>query len=409
MTNKDMFEPRWSRRAAEVGTLPFTGGARLPLSLAYGLPDPELFPRAGFAAASARILSDPAASAAALQYGSIAGHPPLIEMLVERLAQTEGLHVSPANLLITHGSSGAIGLAARLLVDDGDVVLVEAPSFVGALSILRRSGAQLYTVPVVASGLDVAGTESVLQTLHRQGVQPKALYTMPTFHNPTGLTLSLDSRVALLEVARRYNLVIIEDDAYRDLYYDSAEGSLPDSLYALDEDGRVIRTGTFSKTLAPGLRLGWALARPEVIERMMLLKEEGGTVNIAQHLVAEFGRDGALDAQVQTLVEAYRPKRDAMLNALESYLPDEAAWTRPAGGFFVWVTLPPSIDPPELARCALEQGVDYMPGAICFPEPLQPGNPTYLRLAFSLLSPEEIVEAVKRLGKAMRQTLGSAK
>src|SRR5437762_1909281 len=295
------FEAQWARRAAAPGDLPFNR-ERAPLSLAYGVPDPALFPYAELAAATARALQDPAKGATALQYGKPQGLLPLLSMLGSKLNHDEGLSVRPDNLVITAGSSGAIGLAARALVDEGDTVLIEAPSFPGAMNIFRRTGAQLRPLPMGPEGLDVAGAEAALDALHVRGIRPRVLYTMPTFHNPTGLTLSEAQRGALLGMARRYNLIIIEDDAYRDLYYDAQQAPLPQSLYALDREGRVIRTGTFSKILAPGVRLGWALAQPEVIAKMMLLKEEGGSTPFAQQTVVEYGRDGVLMSHIATLV-----------------------------------------------------------------------------------------------------------
>jgi DNA-binding transcriptional MocR family regulator len=367
----------------------------------YGMPDPTLFPASGLSAAAARVLEDPSRAAVALQYGTIQGEPDLIAMLVDKLSHDEDLSISPSNLLITAGAAAAIGLAARALINEGDTVLVEAPSFTGVMNVLRHAGAELRSVPMGPDGLDVAGAEAVLDSLRVQGVRPRVLYTMPTFHNPTGLTMLEAQRGALVSLARRYDLTIIEDDAYRDLYYDGGAGPLPSSLYSLDREGRVIRTGTFSKILAPGMRLGWAIAAPEVIRKMMMLKEEGGTNPFAQHTAVEYGKDGVLLSHIEALVEAYRAKRDAMLAALRQHFPLEAAWTRPAGGFFVWVTLPGSIDPAQLATLAREEGVDYLPGERCFAEtPPQPA--TYMRLSFSNLNLDDIEEAVKRLGRTIR-------
>jgi 2-aminoadipate transaminase len=394
-----LFEPRWSRRAAAAGHMPF-GGERAALSMAYGFPDPSLFPYAELAAAAGRVLHDPAKGAAALQYARSQGLPDMLSMLASKLSHDEGLAVQPADLLITGGSSGAIGLATRALVDEGDTVLVEAPSFPGAMNMFRRTGAHLHPLPMGPEGLDVAGAEAALDDLHVRGIRPRVLYTMPTFHNPTGLTQSEAQRGALLALARRYNLVVIEDDAYRDLHYDAQQGPVPQSLYALDREGRVIRTGTFSKILAPGLRLGWALAQPEFISRMMLLKEEGASTPFAQQVVVEYGRDGGLMSHIAVLVDAYRRKRDAMLASLQLYFPPEASWTRPAGGFYIWVTLPAAIDPEVLASRAREEGVDYMRGESCYGEqPSEPG--TRLRLCFSMLGLDDIEEAVKRLGRVI--------
>jgi DNA-binding transcriptional MocR family regulator len=328
----------------------------------------------------------------------------MLALIADKLQREEAIRVNPENIVITNGASAAISLVARSLIDEGDVVLVEAPSFPGALSVYKRAGARLVNLPMGAHGIDVDATENLLASLHAQGVRPKILYTIPTFQNPTGLTIPQPARAALVDLASRYDFVIIEDDAYRDLYYDAASGALPTSLYALDDEGRVVRTGTFSKILAPGMRLGWAIAQAEIVQRMLLLKEEGGTSSFAQHVAAEYACEGALASHITTLVEAYRAKRDAMLYALDHHFPPAVKWTRPSGGFFVWATLPPSIDPHALVSLARAEGVEYLPGEWCFAQP--PANPgTYMRLSFSLLSASEIEEAIKKLGSVVRTLL----
>jgi 2-aminoadipate transaminase len=398
------YTPEWSRRVASGGAAWFIGGVRAPLSMAYGNPDPALFPVEGIAEAVAHILSDPARAAVALQYGSVQGQPEMLSLVADKLHREEGIKVTQENIVITNGASAAIGLAARSLIDEGDVVLVEAPSFPGALSVFQRAGAELVNLPMGPEGINVAATESLLGSLQARGVQPKILYTIPTFQNPSGLTIPEASRVGLLALARRYNMAVIEDDAYRDLYYDACDGPLPKSLYALDGEGRVIRTGTFSKILTPGMRLGWAIAQPEIIQKMLLLKEEGGTVPFSQHVAVEYARDGTLTQHIGALVDAYRAKRDAMLSALDRHFPPGVEWTRPAGGFFVWASLPPTVNPGKLAGLAREEGVEYLPGESCFAQP--PAVPgTYVRLSFSLLGVEEIEEAIKRLGRVIRSLL----
>lgn len=390
------FAPHWSRKVAGGGTAWYVAGVTAPFSLAYGNPDPALFPAEGVEAAAKRVLADPESAGIALQYGTVQGQPAFMDMMASKLLDEEGIAITRENIVITNGASAAIGLAARALVDEGDIVLVEAPSFPGALSIFKRAEADLRNMPAGPDGIDVPRTRDLIVSLLAEGAKPRIIYTIPTFQNPSGLTLPEVSRRALLEVAREFNLMVIEDDAYRELYYDAHVGPLPPTLYALDTDGRVIRTGTFSKILAPGMRLGWAVAHPEVIRRMLLLKDEGGTSAFAQAVSLEYGRDGVVAAHIRDLVAAYRVKRDTMLSALDSYFPAEAKWTRPAGGFFIWMWLPPTVEPAELAKRAREQGVEYLPGEPCFAQPPEtPG--TYLRLGYSLISAPDIEEAVKRL------------
>lgn len=390
----------WSRRVAPFSGIPFGSGSDAPYSLMYGWPDPALFPAKELAAATLRALqSDPAA---AMQYGSIRGQKPLLQLILGRLAE-EGIESTPDNLLITTGSASAIGLAARALLDEGDVALVEAPTFPGAVTIFRSTGATMRCVPMDAGGIDVAGAEAVIVEIEKQGLQPKLLYTMPTFHNPTGLTTSEGTRRDLLDLARRHDLFVIEDDAYHDLYYDEKRGPLPPTLYALDGgEGRVMLTGSFSKILAPGVRLGWALAHPDLIHKMMHLKDESGTSPFAQMAAAEFARDGNMEHYIASLRAAYRARRDAMLGALEKYMPADARWTRPMGGFFVWLTLRPTIEPAVMRERAMGLGVDYMPGEACFPNPQDVTPGTHLRLAFSQRSPNDIETAIIRLAQAIR-------
>ncbi|HUP27920.1 MAG TPA: PLP-dependent aminotransferase family protein [Chloroflexia bacterium] len=396
------YHPRWGSSVQTTG-VPFGSGGSARLSMTYGMPDPDLFPAAGVAEAAATALARPELAATALQYGRIQGQPDFISLLADRLCRNEGLQVRPENLLVASGSSSAIGLVARTFLDRGDIVLVEAPSFPGAMSIFERMGARLCPLPIGAGGIDIEGAEQMLNGMRAKSNKPKLLYTMPTFHNPLGGTLDVNARKSLLDLAGEYDLLVLEDDAYRDLYYDADSGALPPSLYALDTEGRVVRTGTFSKILSPGMRLGWALAQPEVIKRMMLVKDEGGTSPFAQQTAVEYARSGALDAHIATLVEAYRAKRDAMLAALDHYFPqgpEIGSWTTPAGGFFVWVTLPNGIDPAQLAALAAEQDVDYMPGESCFPgEGVLPD--TYMRLSYSTLNTVQIEEAIDRLSRAV--------
>jgi 2-aminoadipate transaminase len=398
------FTPHWSRKVAAGGTAWYIAGVTAPFSLAYGNPDPALFPSDGIQQAATRVLSDPESAGISLQYGPVQGQPAFMDMMAAKLMSEEGIGIAREHIVITNGASAAIGLAARALLDEGDVVLVEAPSFPGALSIFKRAGADLRNMPPGPNGIDVPRTATLIESLIAGGARPRIIYTIPTFQNPSGLTLPQSSRQALIDLARQYNLTIIEDDAYRELYYDPHTGPLPTSLYALDTSGHVIRTGTFSKILAPGMRLGWASAHPEIIRRMLLLKDEGGTSAFAQSVAIEYNRDGALYSHIRDLVSAYRLKRDAMLAALDRHFPTEARWTCPAGGFFVWMQLPPSVDPITLAARAREQGVEYLPGEPCFAQPPEtPG--TYLRLSYSLLPTPDIEEATHRLASVISTLL----
>jgi 2-aminoadipate transaminase len=395
---------RWSRRVESAAGVPFGSGSSAPLSLMYGWPDPALFPAEQLKEAAARALAN--APADAMQYGAIRGQAQFLDLVSQRLSR-EGINAPHENLLITTGSAAAIGLAARALLDEGDALLVEAPTFPGAVTIFRTTGARMLSLPMGDGGIDLVRAETLLDGWAAQGVRPKILYTMPTFHNPTGLTMDQTTRQTLLEMAERFNLVIIEDDAYHDLYYSEAEGPLPPTLAAFGGPERVLRTGSFSKILAPGVRLGWALGSPDLIGKMMHLKDESGTSPFAQMAAAEFARDVYLDRYIAALRDAYRARRDAMLSALNRYMPPDARWTHPKGGFFCWLALPSTVNPALLHKEALARGVDYMPGTACFPSPNDAPPGVQMRLAFSQRSPREIGEAIRLLGEAILEVRGS--
>jgi 2-aminoadipate transaminase len=388
------FTPGWVGWAAAAEPAPAPGRARPAISFAYGLPDPALFPTEALAAAATEALQQHGDRA--LQYGGVAGAPPLVAGLLARLREREGLDLGPGQHLITAGSSQAIGLVAHALIAPGDAVLLETPAWPGVINALRRYQARVIPVPMDQDGLDPGALEEALARLHAEGVRPKLLYTVPTYQNPTGITMTAERRGAALALARRYDLLILEDDAYRDIGFDAPP---PPSLLALDTDGRVLRAGTYSKILAAGLRLGWLLGPAEAIARISAVKDDGGTSPFASYVTAGFAERGALEAHIARLRVAYREKRDAMLRGLERAFPAGAQWTCPAGGFFIWVTLPEGMDAGALLPAARAAGVDYLPGRACFPDPADGAR--YMRLAFSQGAPDEIEDGVARLGAAI--------
>jgi 2-aminoadipate transaminase len=369
------------------------------ISLAFGMPDPALFPAAGLAEAAQEALRDREAYGVALQYGAPLGNPVLLAELGRKLEAEENRPVGPGSLLVTNGSSQAIALVIQALANPGDVVLSEVPTFLGTLRHLQFHGVRVEAVPLDDGGLDVEALEARLRRLHAAGTPPRFVYTIPTFNNPAGVTMPVDRRRALLDLAGRYAVPIVEDDAYRDLRY---EGEPVPTLHALDREGLVIRLGTFSKIVAPGVRLGFVLAEPPVIERVLAFKGEGSTNGLASLTVAAFMRKGGLAAHIELLRADYRRRRDAMYAALEREMPEGVSWTRAAGGFFLWLTLPPRADAARIAARAVEERVQALPGMECFPD----GRGTHnLRLAFSLQSPDRIGEGIRRLARAVRAGL----
>jgi len=392
------WEPRrFSSRVHEIPTVMRAGPAEPGvISLAYGAPDPVFFPAAQLAAAARQALADVPASSVALQYGSPNGNPVLLEELAKKLEKEEGRPVEPGSLLMTNGSSQAIALAVQVLADPGDVCLVEAPTFMGTIRTIAFNRIRVVPAPLDAEGIDLGTLETTLARLRREGITPRFLYSIPTFNNPAGVTLSVARRRALLELAARHGLPIIEDDAYGDLRY---EGTPVPSLHALDRHGLVVRLGTFSKIVAPGVRLGFILADPALIQRLAPFKAEGSTNGFTSLVVGTMMRSGALATHIETLKTGYRQRRDVMYRALEAEMPDGVTWTHAEGGFFIWLSLVDWIDTERVAAAAAREQVVVMPGTACHTD----GQGTHnIRLAFSLQPPDLIAEGVRRLARAIR-------
>jgi 2-aminoadipate transaminase len=391
---------RFNPRVRATSPMPRAGAAPPDvISLAYGMPDPALFPTIGLAAAAQEALSDPARYAVALQYGNVGGNPLLLAELGKKLEGEEGRPVPPGGLIMTNGSSQAIALVVQALAAPGDACLCEAPTFLGTIHHIRFQGVRTVPVSLDDDGIDVEGVEREIRRLEAAGTPARFIYTIPTFNNPAGTTMTLDRRRGLLDLAARHGVPIVEDDAYRDLRF---EGDPIPTLHALDREGLVIRLGTFSKIVAPGVRLGFVLADPAVNERVLAFKAEGSTNGFASMVVGTFMRTGGLAAHIQTLRAAYRERRDAMYEALAREMPAGVTWTRTEGGFFLWLTIPSRADMAKVNARAAEERVVALAGTECFPD----GRGTHnLRLAFSLQPPDRIAEGIRRLGRAIRAGL----
>jgi 2-aminoadipate transaminase len=376
------------------------------ISFAGGLPAPELFPVEQVRAAVDTVLTEHGTSA--LQYSTTEGYAPLREMITRHMARY-GIEVGVENVLITTGSQEALDLIGKILINPGDRVLTETPSYLGALQAFTMYGAEYVSVPIDADGLDTSRLEDALRT------GPKFMYILPNFQNPAGVTLSLPRRRALVALADRYGIPIVEDDPYGQLRY---EGQHLTPLVVLDAElhdehqngryrGGVIYLSTFSKTLAPGLRLGWVVAPTEVIQRLVMAKQgtDLHTSTFDQMVAYEVARSGFIDHHVARLREVYGRRRDVMLQALEQALPPATGvrWTRPQGGLFLWVTLPEGLDASRLLEAAVEEKVAFVPG-VCF-HPDGSGRNT-MRLNFSNASEAMIREGIARLGAAILAQLG---
>ncbi len=373
------------------------------ISFAGGLPAPELFPIERFQQACQRVLVEK--GACALQYGTTEGYAPLREMIAQNMARY-GVVAAADNILITSGSQQALDLIGKLLVNPGDRLLVEAPTYLGALQAFDVYGAEYVSVPIDDDGVQTGRLEEAL----RSG--PKFMYILPNFQNPGGVTLSEGRRHELVLLADRYGIPIIEDDPYGQLRYEGQH--LPPLIVADRENlrrddgyrlGNVIYLSTFSKTLAPGLRLGWIVAPPEVITKLVQLKQGADlhTSTFVQVVAHEVARDGFLDEHVKKIRQVYRERRDAMLAALQEFFPPEVTWTHPAGGLFLWVTLPPDIECKALFEAALQQDVAFVPGDSFYATGDE--GRRHMRLNFSNAPPERIREGIRRLSIAVRSQM----
>jgi len=373
------------------------------ISFGGGLPAPDVFPVERFREACSKVLEKH--GRLALQYGPTEGYEPLREMIARHTARY-GVKAKPEHVLITSGSQQALDLIGKLLINPGDRVLVEAPTYLGALQAFNVYGAEYVCVPSDNDGLRTDLLEAPL----RSG--PKFMYVLPNFQNPGGTTLAEGRRHELVLLADRYGIPIIEDDPYGQLRY---EGEHLTPLIVLDREnlrrdfsyvkGNVIYLSTFSKTLAPGLRLGWIVAPPDVIAKLVQLKQGADlhTSTFGQMVAYEVARDNYLDEHIKLIRRVYGERRNVMLEALEQYFPPEVTWTRPQGGLFLWVTLPEGMDSHQLFEAAIKENVAFVPGDSFYAANgyAEEGR-RHLRLNFSNAQPDQIREGIRRLSVAIK-------
>jgi 2-aminoadipate transaminase len=366
------------------------------ISFIYGFPDPESLPAKSVADAAVRALE--ANGQWALQYGATMGAKPLVDVLLEKLARDQGIIAKPENVMITSGGSQAVGLIVDLFVDWDDTVLMEAPTWMGFIWALKNVGARQLAIPMDADGMDMGALRARLEELRTSGITPKMIYIIPNFQNPTGISMSLEKRKELIELAHEFGTIIFEDDAYHDLRF---TGEKIPSIYSLDPYGLTIYTATFSKTMGAGMRLGWLVAPEEVIGHLGVLKVDGGTNIFGSYVAAEWIPEHFATHLVE-LREIYHRRKLLMLDALEKFMPDGTAWTNPDGGFFVWVTFPEGIDTLEMLPRARELGIEYMPGGSCYAEG---GGENQIRLSYSFARDEQIGPGIEILGNLVKGEL----
>jgi DNA-binding transcriptional MocR family regulator len=393
MTVAELF----SERAKMAGTGPVgldPTWVRQMIAFGGGFPDPGSFPIHDLID-SARIALERDGEWA-LQYAFGSGVPQIVEQLRRKLERDQGIQAGVENILVTNGASQGLALIFELFLNPGDVMLSESPFFLGAVQTAHANGAEVVEIPLDGEGIVISELRGALERLRSEGRRAKFLYLVPTFQNPTGITYSLERRRELVALSEEFGLPIVEDDAYFDLRYD---GQKIPTLYELaNNNGLVMYVGTFSKILAAGMRLGWVVASAEIVSHLSGLKDDSGTSPFSSHIAAEFAASGTLLEHIGQLKSLYRSRRDAMLGALEASMPAGVSWTRPDGGFFIWVSLPEGVTCADVSARSRERGVSVGLGSMFFANGA--GNDR-IRLAYSFNTEDEISRGVAVLGEVI--------
>lgn len=368
------------------------------ISLAGGNPAPELFPGEDLAKIAEKLLREE--PVLALQYGISEGYTPLIEAVNKRLEEKENIDTKANQTMIVSGGQQGIELATKTLVNKGEVIIVEEPSFIGATNAFRSYGAQLVGVPMEDDGMDTDALERTITECEEAGKPVKMIYTIPTFQNPTGVTMSQEKREKIYEIAKKHQVVILEDNPYGELSFD---GSRQKTIKSIDKDGIVLYNGSFSKVLAPGLRVGYIVGNPKLIGRMVVAKQVSDvhTPMIPQVLAHRFMTTCDMDGLIEKMRENYAHKAKTMLDAIDQYFPKDVKVYRPNGGLFIWCELPKGVDTFEMSKEAVKQQVVYVPGNTFMVDMNKHTNT--MRLNYSTMSDERIVEGIKRLAEVLKQ------
>lgn len=368
------------------------------ISFAGGLPAPETFPVEDIKEIVMEILDKNGPDG--LQYGTTEGDPLLRKLLVER-HNRQGLNIGVENLIITTGSQQAIDIIARILIDPGDYVLCGLPSYLGGLNAFSVYGAKLKGISLDEHGMKTDELEETIITLKELGKKIKFIYVIPDFQNPAGITLPDSRRIKIIELAEKYDLLIVEDSPYREVRF---EGEAQKLMNELDKSGRVITLCTFSKIFAPGFRVGWVIGNPDILERMVMAKQTADlcTSPFVQKIIALYIQKGLLDKNLTKTIELYRERRSFMVECFKKYMPSEVRWTEPQGGLFLFVTLPSDIDADIIFKKAIEKNVAFVAGSTFFCN--NSGHNT-MRINFSYSNNSDIETGVKRLSLVIKEEL----
>jgi len=370
------------------------------ISLAAGNPSPDTFPSSIIKELANNVIDRYYREA--LQYGPTPGYRELIEEIKNLVNKRYKINTANNDVLITSGAQQALDLVGMVLINPGDVVVIEAPTYVAAIDAFAQYDPIFVQVRLDNDGLNVKQLEDKIKELRDKGKKVKFVYTIPTFQNPSGVTMSEEKRKYLLELANEYDFLIIEDDPYRELNYSESEPPLP--IKHWDNEGRVIYLGTFSKVLAPGFRIGWVVGNPEILRRLEIAKQRRDlhTNSFCQYIAAEYIKQGYLFRHIQKIREYYKPKLKAMLEALQEHMPSAFSWTKPSGGMFVWVSGPSSLNTTDMLEKAVSNGVVYVPSEAFYPDR---SVKNAMRLDFTFVSTSEIIEGIRRLAKTCSEAI----
>jgi 2-aminoadipate transaminase len=369
------------------------------ISLAGGLPYPGLFPVDDMKDVVSTVLEREGTQA--LQYGPTEGDDRLIDFLVKMMREEEGAEVDEKNFLIVSGAQQALDLIGRIFLDPGDPIIVGLPSYLGALQAFKSYGANMIGVNVDKQGMQVDQVEGILKEYQEKDKKIKFIYIVPDFQNPAGVTMTYERRKKLLDLCYEYDTIVVEDSPYRELRF---EGDPVPMVGAMDKKGHALSLHTFSKIFAPGTRLGWIIANPTILDKLIMAKQPADlcTNPFGQAVVYEFCNRGLLKPHIEKIIQYYRKKRDIMLDAMEKYMPKDVDWTHPEGGLFLWATLPEHMDAEELFPKAIEKKVAYVIGSAFHFD--RSGKNT-MRLNFSYPEEEQIEEGIKRLADLFKEAL----
>ncbi|WP_099189710.1 aminotransferase-like domain-containing protein [Tepidibacter mesophilus] len=362
------------------------------ISFAGGLPAPELFPVEEMKEVAVKVLEE--GGQQALQYAATEGFGPLREVIANRMNEKFDTKVSADEILITSGSQQGLDFSGKIFLNEGDVVLCESPSYLGALNAFKAYGPRFIEVPTDENGMIMEELEKILETTENV----KMMYVIPDFQNPTGRTWPLERRKKFMEIVNKFEIPVLEDNPYGELRF---EGEILPSLKSMDEKGLIIFLGSFSKIFCPGFRIGWVAADKEILEKYIMIKQSADlqTSTVGQREVAKFMELYDLDAHVNKIIDVYRVRRDLMLNTMKAEFPEGLKFTYPEGGLFTWVELPKGIDAKDVMAECIKSNVAFVPGGSFFPNG---GKDNTFRLNYSNMTDEKIVDGIKRLAKVLK-------